>query len=178
MTLALKKLAEEDPTFRVHNDEETGETIIAGMGELHLDILIDRMKREFKVEGNVGRPQVAYKETIKTEAEAQGKFIKQSGGRGQYGDVHIRIEPKNRGEGFEFVDEIKGGVIPREYIQPVRKGIEEAMEKGVIAGYPMVDLKTTLLMVHSMKLIPQKWLLKLLVQWPCKRRQKKLNLCF
>jgi len=144
MTLALKKLAEEDPTFRVHNDEETGETIIAGMGELHLDILIDRMKREFKVEGNVGRPQVAYKETIKTEAEAQGKFIKQSGGRGQYGDVHIRIEPKNRGEGFEFVDEIKGGVIPREYIQPVRKGIEEAMEKGVIAGYPMVDLKTTL----------------------------------
>lgn len=144
MTLALKKLSEEDPTFRVHNDEETGETIIAGMGELHLDILIDRMKREFKVEGNVGRPQVAYKETIKTEAEAQGKFIKQSGGRGQYGDVHIRIEPKNRGEGFEFIDEIKGGVIPREYIQPVRKGIEEAMEKGVIAGYPMVDLKAIL----------------------------------
>ena len=144
MAVALRKLAEEDPTFRVHNDQETGETIIAGMGELHLDILCDRMRREFKVEGNVGRPQVAYKETIKGNSEAQGKFIKQSGGRGQYGDVHIKVEPKKRGEGFEFVDEIKGGVIPREYIQPTRKGIEEAMEKGVLAGYPMVDLKATL----------------------------------
>jgi len=144
MAIALRKLAEEDPTFRVHNDQETGETIIAGMGELHLDILCDRMRREFKVEGNVGRPQVAYKETIKGNSEAQGKFIKQSGGRGQYGDVHIKVEPKKRGEGFEFVDEIKGGVIPREYIQPTRKGIEEAMEKGVLAGYPMVDLKATL----------------------------------
>jgi len=109
-----------------------------------LDILVDRMKREFKVEANVGRPQVAYKETIKTAAEAQGKFVKQSGGRGQYGDVHIRLEPRERGAGFEFVDEIKGGVIPREYINPTRKGIEEAMEKGVVAGYPMVDLRATL----------------------------------
>jgi elongation factor G len=144
MGLALKKLSDEDPTFRVKTDEETGEMIIGGMGELHLEIIVDRMKREFKVEANVGRPQVAYKETIKASSEAQGKFIKQSGGRGQYGDVHIRLEPKERGQGFEFVDEIKGGVIPKEYINPTKKGIEEAMEKGVIAGYPMVDLKATL----------------------------------
>ena len=144
MGFALKKLSDEDPTFRVKTDQETGEVIIGGMGELHLDILVDRMKREFKVEANVGRPQVAYKETVKTSAEAQGKFVKQSGGRGQYGDVHIRLEPRERGAGFEFVDEIKGGVIPREYINPTRKGIEEAMEKGVVAGYPMVDLKATL----------------------------------
>jgi elongation factor G len=144
MGLALKKLSDEDPTFRVKTDSETGETIIGGMGELHLDIMVDRMKREFKVDAEVGRPQVAYKETIKINAEAQGKFIKQSGGRGQYGDVHIRVEPKERGTGFEFVDEIKGGVIPKEYINPARKGIEEAMEKGVVAGYPMVDLKATL----------------------------------
>jgi len=144
MGFALKKLSDEDPTFRVKTDQETGEVIIGGMGELHLDILVDRMKREFKVEANVGRPQVAYKETVKAAAEAQGKFVKQSGGRGQYGDVHIRLEPRERGAGFEFVDEIKGGVIPREYINPTRKGIEEAMEKGVVAGYPMVDLKATL----------------------------------
>ena len=144
MALALKKLSEEDPTFRVETDEETNETIIRGMGELHLDILVDRMKREFKVEANVGRPQVAYKETIKTNSEAQGKFVKQSGGRGQYGDVWIRLEPKGRGEGFEFVDEIKGGVVPKEFIKPAAKGIEEAMSKGVVAGYPMVDMKATM----------------------------------
>jgi len=144
MSLALKKLAQEDPTFRVKTDEETSETIIEGMGELHLDIIVDRMKREFKVEGNVGRPQVAYKETIKIASEAQGKFIKQSGGRGQYGDVWVRLEPRERGQGFEFIDEIKGGVIPREYINPTKKGIEEAMEKGVLAGYPLIDLKATL----------------------------------
>jgi elongation factor G len=144
MGFALKKLSDEDPTFRVKTDPETGETIIGGMGELHLDIIVDRMKREFKVEADVGRPQVAYKETIKGNSEAQGKFIKQSGGRGQYGDVWIRIEPKERGQGFEFVDEIRGGVIPKEYIKPTHKGIEEAMEKGVVAGYPMVDMKATL----------------------------------
>ncbi len=144
MGLALKKLSDEDPTFRVKTDEETSETIIEGMGELHLDILVDRMKREFKVEANIGRPQVAYKETIKANSEAQGKFIKQSGGRGQYGDVYIRLEPLERGKGFEFVDEIKGGVIPKEYIKPTEKGIQEAMEKGVVAGYPMVDMKATL----------------------------------
>jgi len=144
MGLALKKLSDEDPTFRVKSDSETGETIIGGMGELHLDIIVDRMKREFKVEANVGRPQVAYKETIKSNSEAQGKFIKQSGGRGQYGDVWIKLEPKERGQGFEFVDEITGGVIPKEYIKPTQKGIEEAMEKGIVAGYPMVDMKATL----------------------------------
>lgn len=144
MGLALKKLSEEDPTFRVESNEETSETIISGMGELHLDILCDRMKREFKVEANVGRPQVAYRETIKIMAEAQGKFIKQSGGRGQYGDVWVKVEPKEQGTGFEFVDEIKGGVIPKEYINPTKKGIEEALAKGVVAGYPMVDVKATL----------------------------------
>jgi len=144
MALALRRLAEEDPTFKVKGDLETGETIISGMGELHLEILVDRMKREFKVEGNVGRPQVAYKETIKGEAEAEGKYIRQSGGRGQYGHVFLRVKPKKKGEGFEFVDEIKGGIIPQEFIPAVKKGVKEAMEKGAIAGYPMVDIEVTL----------------------------------
>ena len=144
MGFALKKLSDEDPTFRVETDQETNEIIIRGMGELHLDIIVDRMRREFKVEANVGRPQVAYKETIRTSSEAQGKFVKQSGGRGQYGDVWIRLEPKGRGEGFEFVDEIKGGVVPKEFIKPASKGVEEAMAKGVVAGYPMVDMKATM----------------------------------
>jgi elongation factor G len=144
MSIALKKLSEEDPTFRIKSDEETGETIISGMGELHLDVLVDRMKREFKVEGNIGRPQVAYKETIVKEAEAESKYIKQSGGRGQYGHVYLRVEPKERGKGFEFVDEIKGGAIPKEFIPAVEKGVKEAMDKGVLAGYPMVDMKATL----------------------------------
>ncbi|MDX9893124.1 MAG: elongation factor G [Patescibacteria group bacterium] len=143
MGLALQKLAEEDPTFQVKSDEETMQTIIAGMGELHLEVIIDRMKREFKVEATVGKPQVAYKETIKGQAEAEGKYIRQSGGRGQYGHCWIKVEPKSRGEGFEFVDEIKGGVIPREYIPPIQKGVKEAMDKGVIAGYPMIDIKAT-----------------------------------
>jgi len=144
MILALKRLAQEDPTFKVKGDPDTGETLIAGMGELHLEIIIDRMKREFKVEGNVGRPQVAYKETIKEPAEAEGKYIKQSGGRGQYGHVWLKVHPKNRGEGFEFIDEIKGGIIPREYIPAVEKGVNEAIDKGVVAGYPIVDLAVTL----------------------------------
>ena len=144
MSLALKKLAEEDPTFIVKGDLETGETIISGMGELHLEIIVDRMKREFKVEGNVGRPQVAYKETIKELAEAEGKYIRQSGGRGQYGHVFLRLEPKNRGEGFEFINEIKGGTIPQEFIPAVEKGVKEATEKGVLAGYPLIDLQVTL----------------------------------
>jgi len=144
MGLSLKKLSEEDPTFRVKSDIDTGETIISGMGELHLDILVDRMKREFKVEANVGRPQVAYKETILQEAEAEGKYIKQSGGRGQYGHVWLKVKPKERGKGFEFIDDIKGGSIPREFIPAVQKGVKESLDKGVVAGYPMVDIEVTL----------------------------------
>ncbi len=144
MGLALKRLSEEDPTFRVKGDIETGETIISGMGELHLEIIADRMKREFKVGASVGRPQVAYKETIKIEAEAEGKYIRQSGGRGQYGHVWLKVEPKDRGQGFEFINEIKGGIIPQEFIPAVGKGVKEAMDKGVVAGYPMVDMQVTL----------------------------------
>jgi len=145
MSLALQRLAEEDPTFRIHVDDETGQTIISGMGELHLEIIVDRMKREFNVEANVGQPQVAYRETIRKDGvEVQGKFIRQSGGRGQYGDVWLRLSQNEAGEGFEFINSIKGGVIPQEYIPAVRKGIEEAMGNGVIAGYPVVDIKAEL----------------------------------
>ena len=143
MALALQKLAEEDPTFRVHTDHETGQTVIAGMGELHLDVLVDRMKREFHVEANVGAPQVAYRETIKQAADCEGKYIKQSGGRGQYGHVWIKFEP-NPDKGYEFVDQIVGGVVPREYIPVVDKGLQEAMQTGILAGYPMIDIKATL----------------------------------
>jgi len=142
--LALSRLAEEDPTFKVHSNHETGQTLISGMGELHLEIIVDRLKREFKVEANVGTPQVAYKETIKKAVEMEGKYIRQSGGRGQYGHVYLRLEPQERGMGYEFVDAIKGGSIPNEYIPAVEKGIKEALEKGVIAGYPLVDMKVTL----------------------------------
>ena len=144
MGMALKRLSDEDPTFRVSSDQETGETIISGMGELHLEILVDRMKREFNVTANVGRPQVAFKETIKATAEAEEKYVRQSGGRGQYGHVALRVETKERGEGFEFVNAIKGGAIPQEYIPAVEKGVKEAMDKGVVAGYPVIDLKVTL----------------------------------
>lgn len=144
MGIALGKLAQEDPSFRVHTDEESGQTIISGMGELHLEIIIDRLKREFNVEANVGKPQVAYRETIKKAIEQEGKYIRQSGGRGQYGHVKIKIEPREAGEGFEFVNAIVGGIIPREYIPAVEKGIVEQMENGVIAGYPVVDVKVTL----------------------------------
>ncbi len=144
MGIALKRLADEDPTFKLKSDLETGETIISGMGELHLEILVERMKREFKVEASVGRPQVAYKETIKEEAEAEGKYIRQSGGRGQYGHVWLRVKPRERGKGFEFLDEIKGGIIPQEFIPAVEKGIKEALDKGVLAGYPLIDLEAAL----------------------------------
>ncbi|PIR70693.1 MAG: elongation factor G [Candidatus Niyogibacteria bacterium CG10_big_fil_rev_8_21_14_0_10_42_19] len=144
MGLALKRLSEEDPTFRIKTDPETLETIISGMGELHLDIIVDRMRREFKVEANVGKPQVAYRETIQNEAEAEGKYIRQSGGRGQYGHVRLRVEPQERGKGNEFIDAIKGGAIPKEFIPAVEKGVREAMERGVYAGYPIVDTKVTL----------------------------------
>jgi elongation factor G len=145
MGIALNRLAQEDPSFRVHTDEESGQTIISGMGELHLEILVDRMKREFNVEASVGKPQVAYRETIrKTIDNAEGKFVKQSGGRGQYGHVVLKLEPQEPGKGFEFVDAIKGGVVPREYIPAVNKGVEETLKAGVLAGYPVVDVKVTL----------------------------------
>jgi elongation factor G len=144
MGLALGKLAHEDPSFRVTSDDESGQTIISGMGELHLEIIVDRLKREFKVDANVGKPQVAYRETIRKSVEQEGKFVRQSGGRGQFGHVYIRLEPGEPGSGYEFVDAISGGVIPREYIPAVNKGIREQLENGVIAGYPMVDVKITL----------------------------------
>jgi elongation factor G len=143
MGMGLKKLADEDPTFRVETDEETGQTIIKGMGELHLEVLVDRLLREMKVEANVGKPKVAYREAIKTDAQAEGKYVRQSGGRGQYGHCWVRLEPMERGKGFEFVNEVKGGAIPQEYIKPISKGIEEAMARGVIAGYPVIDIKAT-----------------------------------
>jgi len=144
MGLALGRLAQEDPSFRVHTDEESGQTIISGMGELHLDIIVDRMRREFKVEANVGKPQVAYRETIRKTVEQEGKFVRQSGGRGQYGHVWLKIEPQESGKGYEFVNSIVGGVVPREYIPAVDKGIQEQLQNGVIAGYPVVDVKVTL----------------------------------
>jgi elongation factor G len=144
MGIALNKLAQEDPSFRVRTDEETGQTIISGMGELHLEIIVDRMKREFKVEANVGAPQVAYRETIRKSVEAEGRFVRQSGGRGQYGHVWLRVEPQEPGKGFEFVNEIVGGVVPKEYIPAVAKGVEEQTQAGVLAGFPVVDVKVTI----------------------------------
>ncbi len=144
MTIALGKLAQEDPSFRVHTDEESGQTIISGMGELHLEIIVDRLKREFSVEANVGAPQVAYRETIRKKIEQEGKFIRQSGGRGQYGHVWLRIEPLSSGEGYEFVNEVVGGTVPREYIPSVDKGVQEQMKNGVLAGFPVVDVRVTL----------------------------------
>jgi elongation factor G len=141
---ALSKLAEEDPTFRVSTNEETGQTIISGMGELHLEIIIDRMKREFKVEANVGKPQVAYKETIRKKVEQEGKFVRQSGGRGQFGHVWITVEPNEKGKGYEFENAIVGGTVPKEYINSVSEGIVEAMRNGVLAGYPVEDVKVSL----------------------------------
>jgi elongation factor G len=144
MGMALNRLAQEDPSFRVRTDEESGQTIISGMGELHLEILVDRMKREFGVEANVGAPQVAYREAIRKPVEVEGKFVKQSGGRGQYGHVWLKVEPNETGKGFEFVDAIKGGTVPREFIPAVKKGLEDTLPNGVLAGFPVVDVKVTL----------------------------------
>jgi elongation factor G len=144
MSIALNKLAEEDPTFQMHTDLDSGQTIIAGMGELHLEVIVDRMFREFKVEANVGRPQVAYRETITRDAQAQGKHIRQTGGHGQYGDVWIRVKPNERGKGFEFINAVVGGTVPKEYIKPVENGIRETLENGIVAGYPMIDVVATL----------------------------------
>ena len=144
MGIALNRLAQEDPSFRVKTDEETNQTIISGMGELHLEILVDRMKREFNVEANIGSPQVAYREAIKKTIEAEGKFVKQSGGKGQYGHVWLKVEPNDQGKGYEFVDSIKGGSVPREFIPAVDKGLQETIVAGVLAGYPIEDVKVTL----------------------------------
>ena len=144
MGIALNRLAQEDPSFRVRTDEESGQTIISGMGELHLEIIVDRMKREFGVDANVGKPQVAYREAIKKPVEIEGKFIKQSGGRGQYGHVWLKMEPQPAGKGYEFVDAIKGGTVPREFIPAVEKGLRETLPNGVLAGFPVVDVKVTL----------------------------------
>jgi elongation factor G len=144
LALSLQKLAEEDPTFQVRTDENTGQTLIAGMGELHLEVLIDRMLREFRLQANVGKPQVAYRETITQPANGRGRFVRQTGGRGQYGDVVIEIEPLEKGQGFEYETKIVGGIVPKEYFTPVRQGLEEALNSGIIAGYPMVDIKAAL----------------------------------
>jgi elongation factor G len=144
MAVALQKLAEEDPTFRVRTDDETGQTVISGMGELHLEIIVDRMLREFKVEANVGKPQVAYRETITRQAHGTGRFVRQSGGRGQYGHVELEVAPNEAGKGFEFVNKIVGGSVPREYIPAVQRGIQDSLPNGVLAGYPVVDVKVTL----------------------------------
>jgi len=144
MGVALNRLAQEDPSFRVRSDEESGQTIISGMGELHLEIIVDRMKREFGVEANVGAPQVAYREAIRKLVEIEGKFVKQSGGKGQYGHVWLKMEPNEAGKGFQFVDAIKGGVVPREFIPAVQKGLEDTLPNGVLAGFPVVDVKVTL----------------------------------
>ena len=166
MGVALSKLAQEDPSFRVHTDPETSQTIIRGMGELHLEIIVDRMKREFKVEANIGKPQVAYRETIrKTVEKVDGKFVRQSGGRGQYGHVVLKLEPQKLGGGYEFINAISGGAIPKEYIPAVDKGIQEQMQNGIIAGFPIVDIKVTLFFVPIMRWIQAKWPLRSLDPW-------------
>jgi elongation factor G len=144
MGMALARLAQEDPTFKVHTDPDSGQTIISGMGELHLEIIVDRMMREYKVEANVGKPQVAYRETIRKHAEAEGKYIRQTGGRGQYGHAKIYLDPQPAGTGYEFVNDVTGGSVPKEFIKPIDQGIQEALEGGILAGYPMVDVKATL----------------------------------
>jgi len=177
MGMALQKLAEEDPTFKVHTDEETMQTIIEGMGELHLDIIVDRMKREFKVEANVGRPQVAYKETIKTEAEAEGKYIRQSGGKGQYGHCWLRVKPQERGKGFEFLSEIKGGSIPREFVPAIEKGCKETVVKGILAGYPVIDISVTVFDGSFHEVDSSEAAFKLAASFALKDAAKKAGLC-
>lgn len=179
MALALAKLAEEDPSFKVHTDEESGQTIISGMGELHLEIIVDRLKREFKVEAEVGQPQVAFRETIRQSVEQECKYAKQSGGRGQYGHVFIKLEPQEPGKGYEFVNNISGGVIPKEYIPAVDKGIQESMQNGVLAGYPVVDFKVTLFDGSYHDVDSSEWHLKLQVLWLLKTpAAKRVQFCW
>ena len=176
MGIALSKLAAEDPSFRVHTDEETGQTIISGMGELHLEIIVDRMKREFKVEANVGKPQVAYRETIRASTEVEGKFVRQSGGRGQFGHCWLKIEPLEEGKGYEFVNAVVGGVIPKEYIPAIDKGIQEQMKNGILAGYPVIDVKVSVFdgSYHDVD-SSTKWRSKSLLQWASKKVRFKPN---
>ena len=174
MGVALQKLAEEDPTFKVHSDHETGQTVISGMGELHLDVLVDRMKREFQVEANIGQPQVAYRETLRQAADCEGKYIKQSGGRGQYGHVWVKFEP-NPDKGYEFVDSIVGGVVPREYIPVVDKGLNEALQSGVLAGYPMIDVKCTLFDGSYHDVDSNEMAFKIAASFALKEAKKKCN---
>ena len=175
MGIALSKLAEEDPTFKAYTNHETGQTIIAGMGELHLDIIVDRLKREFKVECNVGKPQVAYKETIRNKVKVQGKFIRQSGGKGQYGDVWFEMEPLEPGKGIEFESKIVGGAVPKEYIKPIEQGMREAAETGILAGYPVIDFKVSLVDGLTTKSTLQKWHSRLLLLWLSKKVVDKLS---
>ena len=170
MGIALGRLAKEDPSFRVRTDEESGQTIISGMGELHLEIIVDRMKREFGVEANVGKPQVAYRETIRKSAtDVEGKFVRQSGGKGQYGHVVLTVEPQEPGKGFEFVDAIKGGVVPREFIPAVEKGVIDTLPNGVLAGFPVVDVKVTLTFVRTTKSTRTKTRSRWLHRWASRK---------
>lgn len=173
MGTALQRLAEEDPTFKVHTDPETNQTIISGMGELHLDIIVDRMRREFKVECTVGKPQVAYRETIRKTVEAEGKFIRQTGGHGQYGHCWLRLEPMEAGKGFEFANEVVGGVIPKEFINPIQAGVEAAMEDGVVAGYPMVDIKVTVYDGSYHDVDSSEWHLRWQAPWRSRKARKR-----
>lgn len=173
MGTALQRLAEEDPTFKVHTDPETNQTIISGMGELHLDIIVDRMRREFKVECTVGKPQVAYRETIRKTVEAEGKFIRQTGGHGQYGHCWLRLEPMEAGKGFEFANEVVGGVIPKEFINPIQAGVEAAMEDGVVAGYPMVDIKVTVYDGSYHDVDSSEWHLRWQAPWRSRKARRR-----
>ncbi len=177
MGMALAKLAQEDPTFKVHTDPDSGQTIISGMGELHLEIIVDRMMREYKVEANVGKPQVAYRETIRRQSEAEGKYIRQTGGRGQYGHAKIRLEPNEPGKGYEFVNDIVGGSVPKEFIKPIDQGIREAMEGGVLAGYPMVDVKATSTTAAITMSIRTKWRSRLPARWRLRKLRARLPRC-
>ena len=170
LNLALSKLAEEDPTFKVHQDSETGQTLLSGMGELHLEIIVDRLVREFNVSANVGNPEVAYRETILKAVKSVGRFVRQSGGRGQFGHVVIEVEPLEKGSGFEFIDETKGGVIPQEYIPAVRKGVENAMNTGVLSGYPVVDVLVRLVDGSHHAVDSSEMAFSIAVRWRLKTR--------
>ena len=177
MGLALARLAQEDPTFKVHTDPDSGQTIISGMGELHLEIIVDRMMREYKVEANVGKPQVAYRETIRRHAEAEGKYIRQTGGRGKYGHAKLRIEPQRAGQGLRVCQRDQGGSVPKEYIKPIDQGMRDALEGGILAGYPIVDVKATLYDGSYHESIRTKWRSRSPVRWPSRKPRARPRRC-